>query len=207
MQPPLIVSHPLAQVHLTAMRAAATPSAEFRWHLQRLAEILFVEAARNLDTESVPIRTPLAATRGTRLVRPIVLAPILRAGLGLQQAIHPLVPEAAVAYVGIRRDEATAQPLPYYANLPAGLEAADVFVLDPMLATGGTSCLAVQQLKQAGACRLHFVCVVATPAGLASLQQAHPEVRVVTAAVDEGLNDQSYIVPGLGDAGDRLFGT
>lgn len=205
--PPVIVSHPLAQIHLTALRQTSTPPGTFRWHLQRLAEILFIEATRTLETAPVTIQTPLAETRGTAFVRPIVLVPILRAGLGLADAILPLVPEATVAHVGIARCEETALPKPYYAKLPAVLAQADVFLLDPMLATGGSACAALSQLKKAGATRLALVCVVSCPPGLRALQEAHPDVPVVTAAVDLGLNNQFYIVPGLGDAGDRCFGT
>lgn len=204
---PLVVTHPLAQIHLTAMRRVGTPSSVFRWHLQRLAEILFTVATRSLETEEVTIQTPLAETQGQAFARPIVLVPILRAGLGLSEAILPLVPDATVAHIGIARCEETARPKPYYAKLPAILGRADVFVLDPMLATGGSACAAVHQLKQAGAERLTFISVVSSPAGLEAMHRAHPDVPIITAAIDECLNDQFYIVPGLGDAGDRCFGT
>lgn len=207
MDSPVVVSHPLAQIHLTAMRRTDTACGQFRWHLHRLAEILFVEATRGLNTEAIRIQTPLAETDGTAFARPIVLVPILRAGLGLQDAILPLVPQATVAHVGIARDEETALPMPYYAKLPAVLAEADVFLLDPMLATGGSACAAVTQLKEAGAKRIMLVCVVSCPPGLKALATQHPDVPVVTAAVDAGLNDKCYIVPGLGDAGDRCFGT
>jgi uracil phosphoribosyltransferase len=204
---PVLVSHPLARIHLTALRDAATPAARFRWHLNRLAEILFWEASRDLDTLATRVLTPLAETDGAAFARPIVLVPILRAGLGLQEAILPLVPDAVVAHLGIARDEATAQPVSYYAKLPPVLAEADVFLLDPMLATGGSACAAITQLKAAGAGRLRLISVVSCPAGLAAVAAAHPEVPVFTAAVDAGLNERFYIVPGLGDAGDRCFGT
>lgn len=204
---PLVVTHPLAQIHLTAMRREDTPSAQFRWHLQRLAEILFTVASRGLETQEVTIRTPLAEMQGQTFARPIVLVPILRAGLGLSESILPLVPDATVAHIGIARCEETAMPKPYYAKLPALLSQADVFVLDPMLATGGSACAAITQLKAAGASRLHFVSVVSSPQGLEAMHAQHPDVPVVTAAIDDGLNDRAYIVPGLGDAGDRCFGT
>lgn len=204
---PLVVTHPLAQIHLTAMRRVGTPSSVFRWHLQRLAEILFTVATRSLETEEITIQTPLAETQGQAFARPIVLVPILRAGLGLAEAILPLVPDATVAHIGIARCEETARPKPYYAKLPAILGRADVFVLDPMLATGGSACAAIHQLKQAGAERLTFISVVSSPVGLETMHSAHPDVPVITAAIDECLNDQFYIVPGLGDAGDRCFGT
>lgn len=204
---PVIVSHPLAQIHLTALRDAATPPARFRWHLQRLAELLFMRATWNLETEAVKVRTPLAETDGAAFARPVVLVPILRAGLGLAEAILPLVPEAIVAHVGIARCEETALPKLYYAKLPSLLAQADVFLLDPMLATGGSACAALTQLKEAGATRMMMISVVSCPPGLRAVQESHPDVPVVTAAVDLGLNDQYYIVPGLGDAGDRCFGT
>ena len=203
----VIVTHPLAQIHLTVMRRTETTCSDFRWHLHRLAEILFMEASRGLETASIKIQTPLAETDGQDFARPIVLVPILRAGLGLQDAILPLVPEATVAHIGIARDEETAQPMPYYAKLPSVLNEADVFLLDPMLATGGSACAAASQLKEAGAKRLVLVCVVSCPPGLQAFTAMHPDVPVYTAAVDQGLNDRCFIVPGLGDAGDRCFGT
>lgn len=207
MDSPVVVSHPLAQIHLTEIRRVNTTCGQFRWHLQRLAEILFIEATRHLKTSAIRVQTPLAETEGAAFARPIVLVPILRAGLGLQEAILPLVPEATVAHVGIARDEATAQPMPYYAKLPSVLAQADVFLLDPMLATGGSACSAVTQLKEAGATCITFICVVSCPHGLQAFAAQHPDVPVITAAVDERLNERCYIVPGLGDAGDRCFGT
>jgi uracil phosphoribosyltransferase len=194
-------------VHLTQMRLAETPPEKFRWHLHRLAEILFTVASRSLEVRALDIQTPLAPALGAELVRPIILVPILRAGLGMADAILPLVPQATVAHLGIARDEETARPRPYYAKLPGHLYQADVFVLDPMLATGGSVCMALSQLKAAGAERLSLISVVSSPQGLEALQTAHPEVPVVTAAIDDGLDDRCYIVPGLGDAGDRCFGT
>ena len=207
MDSPVVVSHPLAQIHLTEIRRVNTACGQFRWHLQRLAEILFIEATRHLKTSAIRVQTPLAETEGAAFARPIVLVPILRAGLGLQEAILPLVPDAIVAHVGIARDEATALPMPYYAKLPSVLSEADVFLLDPMLATGGSACSAVTQLKEAGATRITFICVVSCPHGLQAFAAQHPDVPVITAAVDERLNERCYIVPGLGDAGDRCFGT
>jgi uracil phosphoribosyltransferase len=204
---PVLVRHSLAQIHLTALRDTATAPARFRWHLHRLAEILFWQASADLTTTPVQVQTPLAKTEGASLTRPIVLAPILRAGLGLEEAILPLVPEAVVAHLGIARDETTARPVPYYAKLPPALAGADVFLLDPMLATGGSAVCALDQLKAAGAGRLRFISVVSCPDGLSAVAAAHPEVTIYTAAVDAGLNERFYIVPGLGDAGDRCFGT
>lgn len=207
MQPVVVVQHPLAQCHLAAIRAVGTPSHEFRRHLNHLARLLFLEATRELPVQEISVQTPLKQTVGAQLARPLVCVPILRAGLGLLDGILPLVPDAIVAHVGIRRNEETALPHAYYANLPANLSAADVFLLDPMLATGGSACEAARQLKEAGAMRITMICVVSCPEGLAAMQLSHPDVAIVTAAIDTGLNDKCYIVPGLGDAGDRYFGT
>ena len=204
---PVVVSHPLAQRHLTVMRDAATPPHRFRRHLNLLGRMLFIEATRELAVAPIRVQTPLTETGGVEFARPLVLVPILRAGLGLLDGILPLVPEACVAHVGIKRDEETALPQSYYANLPPVIGEADVFLLDPMLATGGSACEAVKQLKAAGATRITMLCVVSCPEGIAALTRAHPDVPIVTAAIDEKLNERSYIVPGLGDAGDRYFGT
>lgn len=204
---PVVVHHPLAQCHLAGIRAVSTPSHEFRRQLNHLARMLFLEASRELPVREISVQTPLTETHGSKLARPLVFAPILRAGLGLLDGILPLVPDAIVAHVGIRRNEETALPQAYYANLPANLSAADVFLLDPMLATGGSACEAARQLKEAGALRITMLCVVTCPEGLAAMESAHPDVAIFTASIDAGLNDKCYIVPGLGDAGDRYFGT
>jgi len=204
---PVVVSHPLAQCHLTEMRDASTPPHRFRRHLNLLGRMLFLEATRDLPVAAIRVQTPLQETQGVKLARPMVFVPILRAGLGLLDGILSLVPDACVAHVGIKRNEETAQPQPYYANLPPVIAEADVFLLDPMLATGGSAVEAVKQVKAAGASRITMLCVVSCPEGIAALSKAHPDVRIITAAIDDGLNDRSYIVPGLGDAGDRYFGT
>jgi uracil phosphoribosyltransferase len=204
---PVVVSHPLAQCHLTEMREASTPPHRFRRHLNLLGRMLFLEATRELPVAAIRVQTPLQETDGVKFARPMVFVPILRAGLGLLDGILSLVPDACVAHVGIKRNEETAQPQPYYANLPPVIAEADVFLLDPMLATGGSAVEAVRQVKAAGATRITMICVVSCPEGIAALSKAHPDVRIVTAAIDDGLNERSYIVPGLGDAGDRYFGT
>ncbi len=204
---PVVVQHPLAQCHLAAIRAVSTPAHEFRRHINMLARMLFLEATRELPVQETSVQTPLTQTRGARLARPVVCVPILRAGLGLLDGILPLMPDAIVAHVGIKRNEETALPHAYYANLPANLAAADVFLLDPMLATGGSAIEAARQLKEAGALRITMICVVSCPEGLAAMASAHPDVPIITAAIDDGLNDKCYIVPGLGDAGDRYFST
>lgn len=204
---PLVVSHPLAQRHLTVMRDASTPPHLFRRHLNLLGRMLFLEATRDLPVETIRVQTPITETNGVKLARPMVFVPILRAGLGLLDGILSLVPDATVAHVGIKRNEETALPQPYYANLPPVIAEAEVFLLDPMLATGGSAVEAIHQVKAAGATRITMICVVSCPEGVAALSKAHPEVKIVTAAIDDGLNERSYIVPGLGDAGDRYFGT
>ena len=142
-----------------------------------------------------------------RLARPIVLVPILRAGLGLSEGFHQLIPEASIAHYGMSRNEETLQAEVYFEKFPSGLDKSEIFVLDPMLATGGSAVAALDGLKRAGACHLHFVCLVASPEGMNKLKTAHPDVRVTCAVIDEGLNEKGYIIPGLGDAGDRTFGT
>lgn len=169
--------------------------------------LLFVEASRDLETGAVEVATPLAQTTGRALVHPIVLVPILRAGLGMVDGIWPLVPTAQLAHIGIYRDEQTARPHPYYSKFGPALDTADIFLLDPMLATGQSAVEAANQLKAHGASRLRFICLLSAPPGLDTFHDAHPDVPVFTAAIDECLNAHSYIVPGLGDAGDRYFGT
>lgn len=202
-----LLDHALAKVHLAALRDETSSTEKFRWHLSRLAGLLFAEAARNLELEPVAVKTPVALTSGHRIRRRVVLSPILRAGLGMVDGILPLVPDVTVAHIGISRNEETALPHSYYAKLPSTLADAEVFLLDPMLATGGSAVEAARQLKTAGAARLRLICVVSAPEGVAAFERSHPEIPIFTAAIDEGLNDRSYIVPGLGDAGDRYFGT
>ena len=169
--------------------------------------LLFVEASRGLKTGEEAVVTPLEPTTGRVMIHPIVLVPILRAGLGMVDGIWPLVPTAQLAHIGIYRDEETARPHPYYSKFGPALGTADVFLLDPMLATGQSAVEAVNQLKAHGATRLRFICLLSAPCGLETFHAAHPDVPIFTAAIDRGLNAQSYILPGLGDAGDRYFGT
>lgn len=179
----------------------------FRAALHQLALLLLVEASRTWESETVEMRSPLSGFAGTVLRRPVVLVPILRAGLGLQEGMLPLLPHASTGHVGLYRDPTTLRPVEYYSRLPANLDEAQVLLLDPMLATGHSACEAVAILKTAGATRLHFICVLACPPGIAELERAHPDVPIIAAAVDPELNEKGYIVPGLGDAGDRYFGT
>lgn len=201
-----VVDHPLAAVRLTALRDERTDSAAFRAALSELALMLVYEASRDLPRENVPLRTPLAQTTGTRLAKPPLLVAVLRAGLGMVDRAQALLPEAAVGFIGVVRDEETARPTPYLESLPDDLRGRPVIVLDPMLATGGSMVHAVELLQARGADDLTVVCVVAAPEGVAALEKKAPQARLFTAAVDDGLNDDAYIVPGLGDAGDRQFG-
>ena len=202
-----VLNHPLVRVELTVLRNVNTGTDLFRASLNRIAELLFMEATRHLETVPVPVTTPLVETTGAALARTVVLVPILRAGLGLLDGVLDLLPGAVVPHIGIARNEATSHPEPYYTKLPACLPEAEVIVLDPMLATGGSACEALRQMKAAGVTRLTLVTVLSCPEGLAAVTAAHPDVRLITGVVDEGLNAFNYIVPGLGDAGDRYFGT
>ena len=202
-----VLEHPLAAAQLSILRAKGTEPNEFRRALQKVAILLLVEAARRWETEAAEMESPLRSFEGRVLPRSIALVPILRAGLGLQEGMMQLIPEASTGHVGLYRDPATLLPVKYYSRLPEDLAAAEVLVLDPMLATGQSAVEAISIVKAAGATRLQFICVLACPPGVATLQSAHPDVPIVAAAVDPELNDVGYIVPGLGDAGDRYFGT
>lgn len=200
------VDHPLAAALLSTMRDARTDNAAFRTALRDLTGILMYEALRDAPVVRAPIDTPVAVTEGVRLAAPPLLVPVLRAGLGMVYAAADLVPESRVGFVGIARDEDTHQPVPYLESLPADLSDLPVFVLDPMLATGGSMRHTLELLVARGATDITAVCVVAAPEGVAALADSGLPVRLVTAAIDEKLNENAYIVPGLGDAGDRQFG-
>ena len=202
-----LVQHPLVQIKLTQLRDAKTDSRDFRSRLNELSTLMVVEATRNLPTRPVVIQTPLAPYEGRGLARPVIVAPILRAGLGLVEGMLALLPEVSVAHIGMFRNELTHRPESYYFKAPPHLADADVLVVDPMLATGWSATAAISQLKQAGATSLRFICLVSCAEGIAQLSSAHPDVHIYTSAIDPVLNDRAYIVPGLGDAGDRYFGT
>jgi uracil phosphoribosyltransferase len=202
----IVVDHPLAEHLLVALRDQETPPALFRSLTQRLTTVLMLEATRALPTEPATVTTPLEEATGRRLAQPIVVVPILRAGLGMLDAVVDLFPSVRVGYLGLERDEATFQPSEYYAKLPR-LDDAWTFVLDPMLATGGSANAALGSVKSAGAKWVRMVSVVSAPEGIKALEESHPDVDVVTASVDRQLHDRAYILPGLGDFGDRLFGT
>ena len=202
-----VVQHPLVAVALAALRAESTPTDEFRRNLQQLAILLLAEASRDWSTTATQVETPLRSCEGAALAKPVVLVPILRAGLGMLDGMLRVLPDARVGHLGLYRDEATLLPVTYYSRVPAELRDAEVLLLDPMLATGQSAAAAVTILKTKGAGSIRFVCAVACPAGIAQLSGAHPDVPIVTAAIDPELNNVGYIVPGLGDAGDRYFGT
>lgn len=202
-----VVDHPLLKRALTTLRDVATPYGVFRQSLADVSSILAYEALRTLPVEPVPVRTPLEETDGYRLAREVVVVPVLRAGLGLVDGFVRYVPEARVGHLGMYRDEQSHEPVDYYSNVPAQVRVARVFVVDPMLATGGSAAGAISHLKNRGATDLTFVCLVAAPEGVARLKEFHPDVSIVTAALDRELDENAYIRPGLGDAGDRIFGT
>jgi uracil phosphoribosyltransferase len=202
-----VIDHPLAAELLTNLRDSTTPNAEFRQALDGLAGMLLYEATRFLPTEEITVQTPLGPAKGRRLSGAPMLVPILRAGVGMVGAALRLVPSAEVGFVGLARDESTFQPMPYLAKLPERLDGRPVFVLDPMLATGGSLVYTAQLLVARGAPEpITVVCVLAAPEGLQRATESGIEMRVVTASIDSHLNDMAYIVPGLGDAGDRQFG-
>jgi len=203
-----IVEHPLLADALATLRDATTPPAAFRAAMARAGALLFIEASRDLPADPAVVRTPLAEAPARRLRADVLtLVPVLRAGLGLLDGILPLVPGVRVALLGLKRDEATAEAEAYYENLPAAAAGSLAFVLDPMLATGGTLVRTLEILEDAGIGESRVLCVVAAPEGIRAVRESYTEIEVWCAAVDEGLDERSYIVPGLGDAGDRTFGT
>ncbi|WP_156754037.1 uracil phosphoribosyltransferase [Actinokineospora pegani] len=202
----LTVDHPLAKARLTVMRDARTDSATFRAALQELTVMLTYEAMRGAEVRTERIHTPVARTDGHWLANPPLLVPVLRAGLGMADQAHKLIPDAQMGFVGLARDEETLQPTPYMESLPESLAGRPVFVLDPMLATGGSMVYTIKLLVERGASDVTAICVLAAPEGIEALSKAGLPVRLVTSSVDERLNDSGFIVPGLGDAGDRQYG-
>ena len=202
-----VLSHPLVSHRVALMRDYRTPPKDFRELVNEITTFLAYEALRDLRTVQVPIRTPVAETVGAHVTDRIVIVPILRAGMGMLHAVLDILPSAVVGVLGMQRDEATAEPVPYYSKVPPARGDELAIVIDPMLATGGSACDAVAQLKKLGYRRIKFLNIISAPEGLAKFEAAHPDVPVFTAARDERLNENFYIVPGLGDAGDRIFGT
>ncbi|MCM2561450.1 uracil phosphoribosyltransferase [Lutimaribacter sp. EGI FJ00015] len=203
-----IVDHPLVQHKLTLMRDMRTPSAQFRQLLREISLFLTYEATRDLPLTTKIIETPMTEMEAPTLKgKKLALVSILRAGNGMLDGVLDCIPSARVGFVGLYRDEATLTPVQYYSKLPQGMDGRAALVVDPMLATGNSSAAAIDLVKQSGCRDIRFVCLLAAPEGVARMRQAHPDVRIFTGALDTKLNEQGYIVPGLGDAGDRMFGT
>lgn len=201
------IQHPLITSELSRVRSPECPSHEFRQRLRRIASLMVASVTADLETNPITCTTPLETMSGLEMRRSVILVPILRAGLGFLDGFLDLLPEAAVAHIGLARNEKTLEPEAYYLKHPTSLEESELIVLDPMLATGGSAAQAIATLREAGATRIRFVCLLAAPEGIQVLQDAHPEVPIYTAAIERCLDARGYILPGLGDAGDRLFGT
>lgn len=202
-----IIDHPLIQHKLTIMRKKETSSADFRKLLEEITMLMGYEATRDLPLEDVEIETPIQKTVGKRLTgKKIAIVPVLRAGFGMVQGLLDLIPSARIGVIGLYRNPETLKPVEYYCKLP-NIENRSFIIVDPMLATGGSSVAAIQMLKDNGVKDIRLMCLVAAPEGVDTVNKAHPDVKIYTAAVDECLNEHGYIVPGLGDAGDRIFGT
>lgn len=202
-----VVQHPLIQDALLGLRDVRTGVEEFRRLATRISVLLLVEALKELPTVPDEVQTPLERATGERVGPDVVVVPVLRAGLGMLDAVLTFLPAARVGHIGLQRDESTAMASQYYAKLPSGLSASYVVMIDPMLATGGSAVAALDLLKRAGANDVRIVCIVAAPEGIALVERAHPTVQIFTPVVDRGLNAQKFILPGLGDFGDRLYGT
>jgi uracil phosphoribosyltransferase len=202
-----IISHPLVQHKLALLRNKDTDHLIFRQLTKELTMFMLYEVMKDYPLHDVEVETPLAVTRAKMLAREITVVLILRAGLGMMDGMLELVPRARVGHVGLYRNEETLEPVEYYAKFPENIAETDVIVVDPMLATGGSAVRAIEIIKKTGAQSIKFVCIVSAPEGVKTLHTAHPEISIFTGALDEKLNDNGYIVPGLGDAGDRLFGT
>ncbi|MEE0211875.1 MAG: uracil phosphoribosyltransferase [Negativibacillus sp.] len=205
---PMIFDHPLIQHKISLLRNKNTGSKEFRELVGEVSMLMCYEATRDLPLKEVEIETPVALAK-TKVIagRKLAFVPILRAGIGMLDGVLSMVPAAKVGHIGLYRDPQTLQPVKYYCKLPSDINEREVIVLDPMLATGGSAVAAIQMLKESGATNIKFMCIIAAPEGLNALTEAHPDVQVYCAALDEKLNDDKYIVPGLGDCGDRIFGT
>ena len=202
-----IINHPLIQNKLTRLRDVNTKNHNFRLLLEELTALMVYEITRDYPLRNVEVTTPLEMMTGKVLNTPVVLVPILRAGTGMLGGVLNLVPTARVGHIGLYRDPETLQPVEYYAKLPQAIREAQVILVDPMLATGGSAIVGIDILKREGARRIQFLCLVAAPEGVDAFSKAHPDVPIYTAALDRELNDHGYILPGLGDAGDRIFGT
>lgn len=202
-----LVDHPIIRERLTHIRSTGSDTAAFRHALHDIARLMCFPVTASLETSITEVETPLTKTDGHELIRPVVLVPILRAGAGMMQGFSDILTEASVGYIGLYRDEQTHQPHRYYCKMPPNLAGADVILIDPMLATGGSAADAADELKELGAARIRFACLIAAPEGVKAFEERHPDIPIFTASLDERLNENAFIVPGLGDAGDRYFGT
>ena len=204
----MIMDHPLIQHKLTILRNVETASTQFRALVSEIAMLMCYEATRDLPLEEVETQTPLALAKTKSIAgKKLAFVPILRAGLGMVDGVLALVPSARVGHIGLYRDHETLMPVEYYCKLPADIEEREVIVLDPMLATGGSAIDAITQIKTRNPQKIKFMCIIAAPEGLEALKNAHPDVDIFVGALDDSLNEHGYIMPGLGDAGDRIFGT
>ena len=202
-----VIDHPVIQTKLTELRDFTADHRKFRTLLDEIAMLMTYEVTRGWPVQNKPVQTPLERMTGKALARPVTLVPILRAGLGMADGVLKILPDARMGHLGVRRDEQTLEPIAYYQKLPPDIASTEVLLIDPMLATGGSAIAAVSYLKGAGVEHMRFVCLVAAPEGISALHRQHPEVPIYCAAIDRQLNDKGYILPGLGDAGDRIFGT
>lgn len=204
----VVMDHPLIEHKIGLIRRKETGTKDFRQTIGEIAMLICYEATRDLPLDEVEIETPICKTKARELKgKKLAVVPILRAGLGMVDGMLNLIPTAKVGHIGLYRDPETLKPVEYYCKLPADCAEREVFVVDPMLATGGSSSAAIQMLKDKGCKNIHFMCIIAAPEGVKAMQEAHPDVDLYIGALDEHLNDHGYIVPGLGDAGDRIFGT
>jgi len=203
-----ILDHPLLQHKLTQIRDESASTVKFRQMINEIGGLMTYEVTRDLPLKAIGLKTPVTETTGYIIEgKKLVVVPILRAGLGMVDGILQMIPAARIGHIGIVRDEETLQPHEYYAKFPEGLEHRDIFIVDPMLATGGSANAAIDAVKKRGAARIKLICLVGAPEGVTAVNEAHPDVEIYLVSLDEGLNEKGYIVPGLGDAGDRIFGT
>lgn len=203
----ILVDHPIIRTKLTELRNVSTGHRAFRDLLDEIAMLMTYEVTRDFPTRSTTVTTPLETTDGFELARRVTLVPVLRAGLGMSDGVLKILPEARLGHLGLYRNESTLAPVPYYQKLPPDIAQTEVLVIDPMLATGGSAVAAIKYLKSQGVKNLRFMCLVAAPEGIRALHQHHPDVPIYCASIDRELNEKGYILPGLGDAGDRIFGT
>src|SRR3954467_4660798 len=203
----ITIDHPVVQTKLTELRDSGSDHRKFRALLDEIAMLMVYEVTRDWPTKAKKMRTPLEEMVGHELARKVTLVPILRAGLGMADGVLKILPDARLGHLGVYRNEETLEPMSYYQKLPPDIAQTEVLLIDPMLATGGSGSAAISGLKSAGVHNMKFVCLVAAPEGIAAVHREHPEVPIYTAAIDRQLNEKGYILPGLGDAGDRIFGT